>query len=74
MAFVSVETGQQSLVDPRLSYLFSEEELARFETALSENGDSPMNLHEQIDPEALAKCGRGLDGKKGVDIRKFEII
>ncbi|KAL1845542.1 hypothetical protein Daus18300_014505 [Diaporthe australafricana] len=74
MTFVSIETGQRSLVDPRLSLLFSEEKLAEFEKALSENGDSPMSLHEQIDPEILSKCGRGLDGKKGVDMRKFEIV
>ncbi|KAI7775209.1 hypothetical protein LA080_007160 [Diaporthe eres] len=71
---VGTETGQRSLVDPRLSYLFSEERLATFERSLAENSDSPMNPHEQIDPEVLSKCGRGLDGRKGVDIRKFEII
>ncbi|KAJ0118422.1 hypothetical protein J7T55_009205 [Diaporthe amygdali] len=74
MTFISIETGQRSLVDPRLSYLFSEEKLAEFEKALSENGDSPVTLKEQIDPEVLSKCGRGLDGRKGVDMRKFEII
>ncbi|KAK7722801.1 hypothetical protein SLS63_009196 [Diaporthe eres] len=74
MSFISSETGQRSLVDPRLSYLFSEERLATFEESLSEIIDLPMNPHEQIDPEVLCKCGRGLDGKKGVDIRKFEII
>lgn len=74
MAFISTETGQRSLVDPRLSYVFSEEEIAKFENALSVNGDSPQRIQEQIDPEALSKCGRGLDGTKGVDIRKFEII
>lgn len=74
MTFISIETGQRSLVDPRLSYLFSEEKLAEFEKALSENGDSPVSLQEQIDPEVLSKCGRGLDGREGVDMRKFEII
>lgn len=74
MIFVSTETGQQSFVDPRLSYLFSEERLAEFEKSLSESSDSTVNLHEQIDPEILSKCGRGLDGRKGIDLRKFEII
>lgn len=74
MAFISIETGQRSLVDPRLSCVFSEEELAKFENALSVNGDSPQRIQEQIDPEVLSKCGRGLDGTKGVDIRIFEII
>lgn len=74
MTFISTETGQQSLVDPRLSYLFSEERLANFERALSENGDTPVTVKEQIDPEVLFKCGRGLDGRKGVDIQKFKII
>lgn len=74
MAFVSVETGQRTLVDPRLSYVFSEEELAKFESSLSDNGDSPQRLQEQIDPEILSKWGRGLDGTEGVNIRKFEII
>lgn len=72
--FISSETGQRSLVDPRLSYLFSEDRLATFERSLAENSDSLMTPNEQIDPEVLSKCGRGLDGRKGVDIRKFEII
>lgn len=62
------------MIDPRLSYLFSEDRLAEFERALSENSDSPVTIQEQIDPEVLSKRGRGLDGRKGVDIRKFEII
>lgn len=74
MAFVSTETEQRSLVDPRLSSLFSEEELAESEWALSGNDDSTMTPHEQIDPGVLAKCGRGLNGRKGIDLRKFEII
>lgn len=74
MNFISDETGQRSLVDPRLSHLFSKERLAELERALSENGGSPMTLQDQIDPEVLRKCGRGLDGRKGVSIRNFEII
>lgn len=74
MAFFSTETEQRSLVDPRLSNLFSEEELAEFEIALSENDGSTMTPHEQIDPDVLAKCGRGLDGRKGIDLRNFDII
>lgn len=74
MTFISSETGQRSFVDPRLSYIFSEERLAAFERSLAEISDSPVNLREQIDPEVLSKCGRGLDGRKGVNIRKFKII
>lgn len=74
MNFISDETGQRSLVDPRLSQIYSKERLAELERALSENGWSPMTLQDQIDPEVLRKCGRGLDGRKGVNIRNFEII
>lgn len=74
MTFISSETGQRSFVDPRLSYIFSKERLATFERSLAEISDTPVNLREQIDPEVLSKCGRGLDGRKGVDIRNFKII
>ena len=74
MIFISTEIEQRSFVDPRLSDLCSEEELAEFEKSLSESSNSTVSMHAQIDPEILSKCGRGLDGRKGIDLRKFEII
>lgn len=74
MTFVSIETGQRSLVDPRLSCLFSEEDLAQSEMTMFKDRDLPVSWKKQIDPEVLSKRGRGLDGEKGVEMRKFKII